>query len=155
MDSFNTALYSDKIRKEFINFEPKRLHRFKVDFPHVKDFTIQKIDKPKLVNGKWSDIKIELIDLVGPSTSQIVFGLTNPLNYTIVFDKRSLLDKILGKPIFTITIYGLDPIGVEIEKWSIEIKRVKLINFGEYDYSNDGISTISLILEVKKCTLNY
>lgn len=155
LDSFNEALYSDNIRKELINFEPKRIHRFMIEFPNVNSYLIQKINKPKYINGKWSDIKIEFIDLISPSSSQQLFGLTNPKDYPIVFDERSFVDKLLGKPIFTFMIKALDPTGVVIENWTIDVKKIKSIDFGEFDYGNDGVAFLNLTIQPKKCVLNF
>lgn len=155
LDTFNEALYADKIRRELTSYEPKRIHRFLVEFPNLEYFITQRISKPKFINGKWGDIEIEFIDLVGPSTSQTLFAFTNAKEYPIVFDKRSFIDKILGKPMFDFKIKGIDPTGVVIENWTIDVKKIKSIDFGEYDYGNDGISFVHLTLQPKNCILNY
>jgi len=155
LDAYNDALYSDLIQREMKDFEPKRTHRYSVEFPELRPFVVQKIDKPKINGGKWGDMEMELLDPIGPSTSQIVFGLTNPKNYEIKFDKRSLFEKILRKPLFTFKVKGLDPTGHVVEEWTIAVKRIKSIDFGTYDYAMDGISKIHLVIVPQYCTLNY
>lgn len=156
LDSYNEALYGDKIRKEMLDNEPKRTDRFIVEFPVLKSFVVQKIDKPKWINGKWSLIEMKLIDLTGPSTSQLAFGLTNPKDYlSFKVDKRTFIEKLLRKPIFTFYIKALNSTGVVVECWTISVKKISFIDFGEYDYESDAISMIHLTIHPKSCTLNY
>lgn len=158
LDTLNSALYTDKIRKEFFDYEPKRTHRFIVTLPeelNIPVFVIQQINKPKFVNGKWEDIDIEFIDLVGPSISQKLFSLTNPKGYEIQVDKRTWFDKLLGKPIFEFYIEALDPTGVSIERWTIKVDKIVSIDFGKYNYELDDLAKCRLVVKPKNCILNY
>lgn len=148
LDSYNEALYSDKIRKELINYEPKRSHRFLVEFPNASFFSIQKIDKPKVANGKWEDIEIEFLDLISPSSTKLIVDLLGITN------KQSLFDKFLRKPIFNFKIIALDPVGTAVEEWEVFVKKFKSIDFGRYDYSDDRLSSVRVVVEPKICRLN-
>jgi hypothetical protein len=129
-------------------YEPKRNHRFVVEFPeqfNIESFAVQKINKPKFSNGKWENIKVEFVDLIGPSTSQSLFGIVKFLEN----------NKNDSKILFELKIKSLDPTGVEVEEWLIYVEEVSIINFGELDYGDDGIQKPYLIIKPLKCILKY
>ena len=129
-------------------YEPKRNNRFLVEFPeqfNVQQWNVQKINKPKFSDGKWENIKIEFIDPIAPSTSQSLFKI-------VEFLKTNVND---SKTLFDVKIKSLDPTGVEVEEWVVNIEKVLTINFGELDYSDDKIQQPYLILKPLDCILNY
>ena len=129
-------------------YEPKRNNRFLVEFPeqfNVHQLSIQKINKPKFTDGKWENIKVEFIDLIAPSTSQSLFKI-------VEFLKINVND---SKILFNIKIKSLDPTGVGVEEWVIDVEKVLTINFGELDYGDDKIQQPYLILKPLNCVLNY
>jgi len=128
-------------------YEPKMNNRFLVEFPEQFNFqrwSIQKTNKPKFTNGKWENIKIEFIDPIAPSTSQSLFKI-------VEFLKTNVND---SKTLFSIKIKSLDPTGVEVEEWVVNVKKVLTINFGELDYGDDKIQQPYLILKPLDCILN-
>ena len=128
-------------------YEPKMNNRFLVEFPeqfNLQQRSIQKINKPKFTNGKWENIKIEFIDPIAPSTSQSLFKI-------VEFLKTNVND---SKTLFSIKIKSLDPTGVEVEEWVVNVKKVLTINFGELDYGDDKIQQPYLILKPLDCILN-
>jgi len=129
-------------------YEPKRNNRFLVEFPeqfNIEYWAVQKINKPKYTDGVWEDIKIEFIDPIGPSTSQSLFGIVNFLKTNNSNDKK----------LFDVKIKSLDPTGVEVEEWVVEVEKVLTINFGELDYADDKIQQPYLILKPLNCILKY
>jgi hypothetical protein len=129
-------------------YEPKRNDRFLVEFPeqfNVQQWSIQKINKPKFTDGKWENIKVEFIDPIAPSTSQSLFKIVD-------FLKINVND---SKILFNIKIKSLDPTGVEVEEWVIDVEKVLTINFGELDYGDDKIQQPYLILKPLNCILKY
>ncbi len=129
-------------------YEPKRNDRFLVEFPeqfNVHQWSIQKINKPKFTDGKWENIKVEFIDPIAPSTSQSLFKI-------VEFLKINVND---SKILFNIKIKSLDPTGVGVEQWVIDVEKVLTINFGELDYGDDKIQQPYLILKPLNCVLNY
>jgi hypothetical protein len=129
-------------------YEPKRNNRFLVEFPeqfNVQQWSIQKINKPKFSDGKWENIKIEFIDPIAPSTSQSLFKI-------VEFLKTNVKD---SKTLFDIKIKSLDPTGVEVEEWIVNVEKVLTISFGELDYGDDKIQQPYLILKPLDCILNY
>lgn len=131
------------------NYEPKRNNRFIVEFPEqfkIKPYVVQKINKPKFTDGKWNDIKIEFIDLVGSSVSKSLCLVIDFLK-TKIESENSIL--------FDIDIYSLDPTGVKIENWVINVEKVVTINFGDLAYGDDNIQRPYLIVKPLNCVLNY
>jgi len=129
-------------------YEPKRNNRFLVEFPeqfNVQQWVVQKINKPKFSDGKWENIKIEFIDPIVPSTSQSLFKI-------VEFLKTNVND---SKTLFNIKIKSLDPTGVEVEEWVVNVEKVLTINFGELDYGDVKIQQPYLILKPLYCILNY
>jgi len=133
---------------KFTQYEPKRNNRFLVQFPeqfNVQQWSIKKINKPKFTDGKWEDIKIEFVDPIAPSTSQSLFKI-------VEFLKTNVND---SKILFEIKIKSLDPTGVEVEEWVVNVEKVSTINFGELDYGDDKIQQPYLVLKPLNCVLNY
>lgn len=130
-------------------YEPKKNNRFLVEFPeqfNVQQWGgVQKINKPKFSDGKWENIKIEFIDPITPSTSQSLFKI-------VEFLKTNVND---SKTLFDVKIKSLDPTGVEVEEWVVNVEKVLTIDFGELDYSDDKIQQPYLILKPLDCILNY
>lgn len=128
-----------------IIYEPKSINRFIVEFPeefNILQESILKINKPKFKNNKWKNIKIELIDFIGPSTSKGLYSI-------IKLVKNNIDQKIL----FNIIIKSLDPVGSITEEWKIEVEKIKIINFGDLDYENDKFLKIYIVLKPSNCIL--
>jgi len=137
-----------------VEHEPKRNHRYIVDFPenlYIEPYLVQKISRPKItfIDGKpqYSNITMELIDLIGPSTS---FKIFNMIGLT-----EEKFESKTTNGIFTFTLFTLDPVGVPIEKWVIEIDSVVSVDFGNCNYSDDDLQRITLVLKPSDCKLEY
>jgi hypothetical protein len=129
-------------------YEPKKNDRFLVEFPeqfNVQQWAIQKINKPKFTDGKWENIKIVFNDPITPSTSQSLFKI-------VEFLKINVND---SKILFNIKIKSLDPTGVEVEEWVIDVEKVLTINFGEFDYSDNTMQQPYMVIKPLNCVLNY
>lgn len=124
-------------------YEPKRTSRFLINFRNIDEIFISSISKPKY-SEKWEDIIIELYDPIHPSMSQYL--------YNSLPKKRSIFTR---GPLFSFNIKSLDVTGVVIEDWLINVKRIKLIDFGELSYENDDIQTIKIVVEPLNCILNF
>lgn len=128
-------------------YEPKWANRFLVTLPEcfdIPDWVVASITKPKLKKGKWKNIKITFYDPIGPSTSQRLFHYVSG---------KGLTEKI-DIP-FDFQIESLDPIGVVIEKWTITVKEIVLIDFGDLRYDKDELQKPKLVLKPANCILNY
>lgn len=161
-----------------IEQEPKRNNRFVVEFPEefgIESYVVQSITRPKLnINqveipymnttyntpGKyfWEDFEITFIDIIGPSTTR---GIMNMIAYCqkqkAYFLKRELEgeESLKSKVLFTFQLKSLNPVGEEIEQWTIEVQELMYVDFGRNDYSDDNMQTIIIKLKPGKCILNH
>jgi len=149
--------------------EPKRVNRFVLEFPTelgIESYLVKTSGKPKMdinpveipymntsvwVAGrfKWNPIDIEFIDVIGPSTTQKTMEwirlhaetATGRMGYAIGYKKNLVLK-------------ALDPVGAEVEKWTLIGCMATNIEFGNYDYSSDDVATVKMTLQPDRCLLN-
>lgn len=135
-----------KEKEVFKAFEPKKNNRFIVEFPIEVDIDkcfIKSINKPKYHNNTWQDIRIDFYDPIDPSTSKRLFNIIDKLRINNL--------KILN----SFKINTLDPTGVTIEQWVIYVDEILMIDFGKFDYSDDGNPTPYMIIKPSNCILNF
>jgi hypothetical protein len=149
--------------------EPKRKNRFVLEFPTelgIDSFNVQTSGKPKLEIGsteiqymnsstwvagraKWSTIDIEFIDVIGPSTTQKIHEwmslhfepATGKMGYAIGYKKNLVLK-------------ALDPLGVEIEKWTLVGCMITNFDTDSFDYGSDDIIKVKITVQPDKCLLS-
>lgn len=132
-------------------FEPKRDNRFVVEFPEsfeIAPWIIQSITMPKLTNDKWENIELSMMDPIGPSASKSTIKLIDFCKK----NKPGFFKK--NKNLFTISISLLDATGVGVEKWTIDIKELISVDFGNLDYREATLKTVKIILKPGDCRLN-
>jgi hypothetical protein len=138
------------------NYEPKKINRFVVNFPkefEIESWMVQKINKPRFEKNGWQDIEIDFIDTIAPSTSQKLFKLIS-LKNNKKFQFVDLFKKY-KKPMFEFTISAIDPTGVEVEKWIIFVNAVVYVDFSEFNYDDDNITQLKMILKPLDCVLLF
>jgi hypothetical protein len=124
-------------------YEPKKINFFRVEFPEkfgIDDFMVRHVDRPKWNNGKWETIEIELIDYIGPSTSQKVF--------------HNIINRYDDDLKFEFNIVALDPLNIPVEKWNIVADKFR-IDFGEFKTKVVDSCTIKIFVEPLSCVLKY
>ena len=138
-----------------VEHEPKRNNLFTVEFPDefgIESFLVKKINRPKLVllndRYEWENFNIEFYDTIGLSMSKSMIKLIQ-----FCADKKSILNN--NRPLFNFSIKSLDPTGVEIEEWVIEVEDLLKVDFGDCDYSDDGLQIVSIVLKPFDCILKY
>jgi hypothetical protein len=130
------------IEKDFTSYEPKRKNRFVVEFPiecNIKEFTVNTVTNPKYINGEWQDIHITFYDPLAASTT---LGLYKLIKFVQDNNQK-----------FTIKIKSLDPTGVNVETWLINVGNTFTIDFGNLDYSSDELQIIKMSLTPIDCCL--
>jgi len=129
-----------------VNYEMKKNASFFVEFPeqfNIREWSLIKINKPKFKNGKWENIKMVFVDPIGPSTSESLFEV---IRYLKEKDRKNEFF------LFNIAINSLDPTGVVIERWVINVADV-YIDFGDLNYKNDKIQKVRMIVKPFDCYL--
>lgn len=160
---------ADMIRGIPFDYEPKRVNRFYAEFPSqlgIEVWKIQKFKRPSMkinsvqvpfmnemdyVAGRftWDTMSLTFIDTIGPSTSQQLMewvrlhaeSLTGRMGYAQGYKMDILLK-------------SLDPVGVEIDKWTLEKCMITSIDFGENDYGNDELTNITVEIQPWRCIHN-
>ena len=128
-----------------IEYELYRKKRFVVVFPEkfeIQSYLVQKVNKPKMLHGVWQDFYFEFIDVVADSISPKIMDMLNYCNLN------------RNSPLFTMVLVGLDPFGIEIERWTVQVSEIVSVDFGEYDYGNDDMQMVKVILRPSICVLN-
>jgi hypothetical protein len=148
--------------------EPKRRNRFVLEFPTelgIESYLVQTSGKPKITIGnteipfmntstwvagryKWEPIDIEFIDVIGPSTTQKVIewvrlhaeSATGKMGYAVGYKKNLVLK-------------ALDPVGVEVEKWTLIGCFITSAEFDSYDYSSEDLIKVKISVQPDRCLL--
>lgn len=148
--------------------EPKRKNRFVLEFPSelgIESYLVQTSGKPKItINSteipymntstwvagryKWEPIDIEFIDVIGPSTTQKIVewvrlhaeSATGKMGYAVGYKKNLVLK-------------ALDPVGVEIEKWTLIGSFITSMDTDNFDYSSDDIIKVKITVQPDRCLL--
>lgn len=161
---------SDLLLKMPLNYEPLRKNRFLLRFPSdlgIMEWWISSAKRPSInqeakeipfintqtyVVGKykWNSISVTLKDPIGPSASQAVMewvrlhseSVTGRQGYAAGYKRDLILEM-------------LDPTGVCVSKWILKNTFVTSADFGDLTYSDDGLSEITLQLQMDYCILAY
>lgn len=148
--------------------EPKKKNRFVLEFPTelgIESYLVQTSGKPKLEIGnveipymnsstwvagrsKWGTIDIEFIDVIGPSTTQKINewislhfeAATGLMGYAIGYKKNLVLK-------------ALDPVGVEVEKWTLVGSFITSADFDSFDYGDEGFIKCKITIQPDRCLL--
>lgn len=154
-----------------VPFEPKRINRWKVQFPkefRLNEVFIHETIRPTFKTDNsghivWQPIEFSFYDPIGPSTAQSLFELIRPPKEKGLLEniKDFIMRKPLHKPLydpskgFTYHLYMLDPIGVEVECWEISECIITAMEFGNLTYKNDGLVIPKMTIKPGKVTLLY
>lgn len=151
-------------------YEPKRNNRFILRFPSdlgINEWIVTTAQRPKqkinsveiplfntsqYVAGRfnWEAISVKFIDPIGPSTTQAIMewsrlhaeSVTGRMGYAVGYKKD-------------VELVMTDPTGVEVEKWILEGCFITDLDFGDLDYSDDALATVSATLRMDRCVLVY
>ena len=160
---------ADMFRPVPIEQEPKRKNRFVLEFPTelgIESYLVQTSGKPSLninkteipymntstfVAGRsvWQTLEIKFIDVIGPSTTQKIMewvrlhfeSATGRMGYAIGYKKNLVLK-------------ALDPVGVEVEKWTLIGCQIESAAFDDFDYSADDVSMVTITIQPDRCLLD-
>jgi hypothetical protein len=161
---------ADLLMKMPIPYEPKRVNRFILRFPSslgINEWFVETAARPKIkinpteiqflntstyVAGRftWDPISVKFRDPIGPSAAQALMewvrlhaeSVTGRMGYAAGYKKNVDLEM-------------LDPTGVVVEKWILEGTFLTDVNFGELNYGQDGLASITASLRMDRCILVY
>lgn len=152
-----------------IDQEPKMKNRFVLEFPTelgIESYLVQTSKKPSIsidkvdipyMNTKtyiaakyaWDEMDITFIDVLGPSTTQKVMewvrlhaeSTTGKMGYAVGYKKNLVLK-------------ALDPVGVEVEKWTLVGCQIVKASFDDYDYGAAELAKVSITIQPDRCLLS-
>ena len=150
--------------------EPKRKNRFLIRFPSdlgIAEYNVESASRPsyksnvvdvpflntsdKIVGRySWDPITVTFRDLIGPSTAQAIQEWV-----------RLISESPTGRQGYAagykrdVELEMLDPTGVVVSKWILKNTMVTSADFGDLDYSQDDLATISLTLRFDYAILAY
>jgi hypothetical protein len=161
---------ADLLMKMPVPYEPKRVNRFIMRFPSsmgINEWYVTSTKRPSAkitavpipflntstyVAGRfeWNTIDVTFKDPIGPSASQALMewfrlhaeSVTGRMGYAAAYKKD-------------IEIEMLDPTGVAVEKWILQGTFLTDLAFGELNYSQDELATISCTLRMDRCIQVY
>lgn len=161
---------ADLLRQTPIEYELLRVNRFVLEFPTdlgIESWLVQTSGRPSIninsveipyLNTKffvagqysWEPIEVELIDTIGPSTSQKVMEWVR-LHAESVSGREGYAKGYMK----TLCLKALDPTGVEVQSWKLVNCMITKASFGTNDHSDDGIQKVNMTLQPQYCILEY
>jgi hypothetical protein len=151
----------------FTAFEPKVANRFIFEINGIPAYLIKKASSPSFDAGevvldhiniyrklkgkvRWNDMTLELYDPITPSGAQAVMEWAR-LAHESVTGRDGYSD--FYKKDVTMSVLG--PVGDVVSEWKVKGAYIKTATFGDYDWSTDTATTLSLTLAMDYCILNY
>jgi len=160
---------ADMFRPVPVEQEPKRKNRFVLEFPTelgIESYLVQTSGKPSLNIGNveipymntstwvagrsvWQTLDISFIDVIGPSTTQKIMEwirlhfetATGRMGYAVGYKKNLVLK-------------ALDPVGVEVEKWTLIGCSIVTANFDDFDYGAEDWLKVNITIQPDRCLLD-
>ncbi len=143
------------------DFEPVLKNRFLVELPkefEIEPYIIQKVSRPTLTyhsktNYTWGNLELEIIDTYAHTPSQGVLKMVEFCKAKKAkFAKKEIVDP-KKMVLFSFDIKILDPTGFNTETWTIHVKELVSVEFGENTYESSDIQKIRIVVEPVYCTL--
>lgn len=161
---------SDLLLKMPLNYEPLRQNRWLLRFPSdlgIQEWWLTSAARPTIqqeetqipflntstyVVGRyqWQTIEITLRDPIGPSASQAMMewvrlhseSVTGRQGYAAGYKRDVELEM-------------LDPTGVVVSKWILKNTMLTIVNFGQLNYNQSDLATITATLRFDYAILAY
>ena len=102
----------------------------------------------------WSEIEVTLVDPVSPDAAGLTLQILERAGYNVpatkgpkdTISKSKSTSSGLGDVTIDLFAADVDNSGTPIESWTLQNAFIKAAKFGDLDYSNDELRTISLTL---------
>ena len=161
---------SDLLIKMPLNYEPLRKNRWLIRFPSdlgIQEWWAESASRPQITQNDveipfintstwvvgrytWETIQVVLRDPIGPSASQAVMEWV-----------RLHSESVTGRQGYAagykrdVEIEMLDPTGVVVSKWILKNTMCTTANFGDLNYSQDDLATVTITLRFDYAVLCY
>lgn len=160
--------------------EPKRQHRWYITFGANNGglqqlrFAAKKVGKPsskinptthKYLNHyfnfpgrlEWNDVTIDFASVTLPDATGLVEFITRAAGYQLPvteFDVQTMSKQKFEAAIGDVNIVQIDAEGNPIETWTLYRSFFTDVKYGDLDYENEGILTISVTVKYDWASLN-
>ena len=152
-----------------VDQEPKLKNRFVLEFPSdigIESYLVQTAKRPSMkidkitipymntqsyVAGRYyfDEMTISFIEVLGPSTSQKIMEwvrlhaepATGKMGYAVGYKKNLVLK-------------CLDPVGVEVEKWTLVGCQIVSADFDENSYDANELLKCTITIQPDRCFLD-
>ena len=161
---------ADLLRQTPIEYELIRVNRFELIFPAdlgFESWMLHSCTRPKFkqnsveipfmntiyyVAGQfsWETMDIELIQTIGPSTSQKVIEWVR-LSAESLSGRQGYAKGYMKN----LVLHSIDPTGAAVEEWVIQNAFITAVDFGNNDYSDDKVQTIKITIQPQECIQTY
>ena len=161
---------SDLLLKMPLQYEPLRKNRWLLRFPAdlgIQEWWCSSAKRPSIkqeakaipflntetyVVGRytWGEIQVTLNDPIGPSASQAVMEWV-----------RLHSESVTGRQVYAagykrdVELEMLDPTGVSVSKWILKNAFCTSADFGDLNYNQDDLATITITLKYDYAILAY
>lgn len=155
-----------------VDVEPKRGFRWLLYVSGMPQFIVTKVKKPSFRIGTtphdflnyqfkypgkvtWEDINFTVVDPVQPDSAASLYNILSAAGYVLPPDYQEALAKTISKKAMVeslgtqIKIVQLDADGNganPLEEWTINNPQLVNVNFGQLDYSQEGLINIDVTL---------
>lgn len=160
--------------------EPKRQHRWYVTFNSNENslsrlrFAAKKVNKPSSKVGsvqhkylnhyfnfpgrlEWNDVTIDFASVADPDATKLIDFINTAAGYHLPiteYERETLSKQKFATNIGTIDIIQVNAEGVDIETWTLNNPFFTDVKYGDLDYSNEDIVTISVTVKYDWASLN-
>jgi hypothetical protein len=137
--------------------EPKREGRFIVEFHqdlNIPSYLCSYFDRPAITEGVWDKMTAVFYDPIGPSATKAIYGLLKRFNYS--FPRHVLIEKTdyyYENDYDVVYLMSVDPTGVVVETWLVQMGVINSVDFGKCDYSSDEIQKVTMVFTPSSCEL--
>lgn len=161
------------------NSQPKRKHRFALALGNsgLPEWIVVNVKRPTMEisttehqylnhtfkfpgRAKWQDVSVTLRDPLTPDASQTLYKVLENAGYTppnkdpgVQSQKRTFTKAKFGSAVGMIQIQTLDAEGAVKEIWKLHNPIITNVDWGQFDYGDEGLLDISLNIAYDYATI--
>ena len=159
--------------------EPKRSFRWLLYISGMPQFIVTKVKKPSFRIGNsphnflnyefkypgrvsWQDINFTIVDPVDPDSTSSLYSILEASGYTIPSDYEENNARTVSKEGLVNSLGGhrrIDQLDADgdaenpLESWVLNNPQITSVDFGDLDYSNEGMVNIAVTIAYDWATL--
>lgn len=159
--------------------EPKRGFRWLLYISGMPQFIVTKVTKPSFTIGNqphqflnyefkypgrvtWNDIQFTVVDPADPDSAASLFNILSAAGYVVPSEyqeatartiSKSGLVSSLGSQIRIVQLDANGDTANPLEEWIVNNPQIKSVNFGQLDYSQEGLLNIDVTVAYDWATL--